>query len=438
MIINSMNREAEMKVTDAYLSNIDIIGEGFPDAVNDARRDFIEQFNLAGLPDDRDERYRHTDIGELFGRDREMYFTPSEPGFAYGEEMPVPEGYLIGLTNGFCNEPRLERTAEGALYGSLHAAAAEHPELFMRHYNSIADHQDTSLTALNSAFMQDGVFIYVPAGISVERPIVIDANYASGEEGLLCFPRSLVVLEQGASAELIFAHRAWGATSFLADAVREVSLAEGAKLSIHELNRMNHGSVFLLQSYLRQQSGSQAESMMAELGNGTVRCEYTTSLDGKDAETKYWGLYMDAARERTDMNLTIRHQAPECRSYELVKGIASGEGKGAFRGLVYVAPDAQHTEALQQSRNLLLGDTARIFAEPQLEIYADDVKCSHGATVGQLDDEAVFYMRQRGLSEQEARALQMTGFVNDILGHCRCGNFCDYLKELAAEKIKNL
>lgn len=183
---------------------------------------------------------------------------------------------------------------------------------------------------------------------------------------------------------------------------------------------------------------SHCSTMCSKTGEGYVRAAYNTSLTEPEAVSDVWSLYLCGGEEHCDINMAVRHLAPDCRSYSLVKGVAAGTAVGSFAGMVYVAQDAQRTDAQQQSRNLLLSDTARIFTQPQLEIYADDVKCTHGATVGQLDDEAIYYMRQRGLSEQQARRLQIEGFAYDVVQHCGCPNMCRHISELTAAKLEKM
>lgn len=430
-----MDRSLERQFPDAYIANLDIIGEGLPAWLNSARRGWLESFTLLGMPSAKDERYRHTDLRELFGREREQYFMPVE-GAAPTDRLPV-DGYAVDVVNGFCTEGmHLERTADMVTYGSLKAAASAMGGVVSKHYNSVAQNDTEAATALNSLFMQDGAFVHVPRGVKADRPFVLTFDYASQEEQL-CFARALIIIEEGASADVIISHH--NATpGFLADFVRETVVGAGATLNLSEVVRMDDGSALVAGNYLTQAADSRVNAMNVWLRGGVTRVDAVTGLTGRGAESNLYGLWFGTGGERTDVNVRMNHLVPDCNSFELVKGIVSGEAVGAFTGLVYVAQDAQRTVALQQSRNLLMSEAARIYAEPQLEIYADDVKCSHGATVGQLDTDAVFYMRQRGISEKDARRLQMYGFVNDIISRCPHGGACDFMAALAEERIGEL
>ena len=212
----------------------------------------------------------------------------------------------------------------------------------------------------------------------------------------------------------------------------EIELQNGASLSVSE--------VFLCESFaevrIKQSDESRCEYVVAELSGANAM--YRADLIGRNAEWKFDGVFIGCEREHCTVSLETRHEVPDCRSESLVKGVVSDNATGEFRGLVYVAPDAQHTDARQQSRNIELSDDAHIVAKPQLEIYADDVKCSHGATVGHRDDEALFYMRQRGLSERDARRLQIEGFVKDIVLRCPVAALREMLEAEVEIKLEKL
>ncbi len=433
-----MGQTIEQKLSDIYVSNLDIIGEGFPAAFIAPRSGYIENFMLLGLPSGRDERYLHSDVRQLFAsEERETYFTQlSERGEF--DPLDAIEGRRIVVENGFCSEQMVRTLPDGVIFGSLRDAATRYEELVLRHYNAVADNGGDALTALNSAFMQDGAFLYVPSGVHAAEKFLIDMRFASAESAQLCFSRMLVVVEDGASVEVAVIWRTAGDTRFLVNGVREAIVGRDASLTLTEVNRMGVGSNLVLNGYVRQESGSRAETTVDELGEGFARMGYATDLIGRDAESKLWGLYLAGGEEHASIAVEVRHQVPSCRSYELVKGIASGSAVGSFSGLVYVAPGAQQTDAMQQNRNLQMSDTARIYTRPQLEIYADDVKCSHGSTIGQLDDEAVYYMRQRGIGEAEARRMQLFGFVDDIISRCGCESLCEYVREAARDRLETI
>ncbi len=429
-----MDKQVEQqRLLEVYLSNIEMIGEGFSGAFNARRRECIEDFRLTGLPRRGDENYLYSQVRELFPEQAEFYFTPP----VWLEETVAQSGAdeRIVLCNGF-SDGTLHRTPQGVVYGSLRAALNGGAQDGVGRYGSAADNKGCALAALNSAFMQDGAFVYVPRGVKAGRRIVIDCRFRTREQAQVCFGRCLVVADEDAEADIVLEYRVGAGVT--ADCVVEYRAERGARIRSIQSDEVERGGALLAMNYVSQCERSGVESVFADLGDGFSRVDFATDLAGREAESRLWGLYLAGGDDHTDLNVRVNHAVPDCRSYELVKGVVSGEATGAFSGLVYVAPDAQRTEAMQQCRNLQLSDGARVYARPHLEIYADDVKCSHGATVGQLDGEQVYYMRQRGIGEQEARRLQMRGFVNDILAHCTCERTCDRLRELADEKIERL
>ncbi len=428
----------KQNLLDSYLSNIDIIGEGLPVWFNARRSDAVASLNLHGLPTAKQEQYLHSDIERLVEGEWEQYFVARRhPDPA--PILPEAEAYRIELRNGRAANECLSVSAEGAVYGSLRAAAcsAEYGAMVERWIDSVADMGDAP-TALTRMFVQDGAFVYMPAGVEVQTPIVIDSTYHAEGEAEMCFAQALVIAEEGARGEVIVTHRSQGAGRVMVGFTREAIVGRAADIHFTELYDLQQNCSIVNNNYIAQMSTSHCSTMCCKTGDGYVRAAYNSALTEREAVSDVWALYLCSGKEHCDLNLAVRHLAPDCRSYSLVKGAAAGESAGSFAGMVYVAQDAQRTDAQQQSRNLLLSDTARIYAQPQLEIYADDVKCTHGATVGQLDDEAIYYMRQRGLSEQQARRLQIEGFAYDVVQHCGCPNMCHLISELTAAKLEKM
>jgi Fe-S cluster assembly protein SufD len=430
-----MSKNIEHTLSETYAANFDIIAEGFPARLNGERGGYMEAFMLAGLPDAKDERFLQWDMRELFGRqEREIYFTTQR----VAEQFETIKGFEEAAVteNGFFRTGVFQRRLDGVVCAPLRSALATYPEI-AAYYNSIADNSGDSLTALNSAFTQDGIAIYVPAGVEAGE-ITIENRFASDEGAQMCFGRTLVVLGEGAAADLTILYRTAGETSFLVDHVREIVVGRGASLRLSEAVEMGEGSTLLVNSYMRQAADSHTQSVFTSSGEGDVRLALRTDLAEEHAEAELYGLYIAADRQIADIELRMNHTAPDCRSHQLVKGIAAGEATGVFTGMVFVDKMAQGTDATQQNRNIQLDDTARVYTRPQLEIYADDVKCGHGATVGQLNEEEIYYMRQRGISEHTARRMQMQGFAADITDRSHSAAFRDYVSIEVEDRIENL
>ena len=432
-----MPRPLEEILSDLYLSNIDIIGEGMPAWVNASRSRALENFNLLSLPSTKDENYRHTDISRLLDEEWETYFIPS--GLNREINRVVPRGgYSVDVINGFCTSPELTILDNGIVYGSLRSAMTQMGDVISQYYDRIAQGDSTATSALNTVFVQDGAFVYLPDAVEADETFSLTFAYHSEDHLQMSFSRVLVIAGKNAKANLVISHVSDGEGRFLIEHVRETYAGDGAEMKITEVNSCGRNASTIAGNYLRQESGSRVDMVTLWLNGAVTRVNAVTNLVGPDCESNLNGLYFADAAERVDVNMTVNHMVPGCHSAELVKGVVSGEAVGAFTGRVYVAPDAQHTEAYQQSRNIQLSDTAKIYTEPQLEIYADDVKCSHGATIGQMDEEAVYYMRQRGISESDAKRLQMFGFVNDVISKCPGDDLRERLATLAQSRIDEI
>ena len=418
-----MTKSTEERLLELYFANLDIIGDGFPLSLNSKRRDYLESFNLIGLPSKKDEAYRHTPIKGIFEQEWENYFIPTETP----NNLPC-EGdceCCIKVSNGFLGEDyRWLQMDNGVAIGSIKSALQHMPEVVLSHLNSMAQNDTEPLTALNSAFMQDCVFVFIPKGTKVERSICIEYNYSTKDQQVMSFARMLVVAEDGVDAKISVLHKNREG-SFMVNFVKEVYVGDSATVELTEFSDMNCNSVLFNNSYSSQKKQSKLSGVNIWLGGSVTRYNGVGEFDSTESENKFYGLYVSEGEQVFDINTYMNHKVSDCSSYQQVKGIAGGSSVGSFTGRVYVATDAQRSDAVQQSKNLLMGSDARVYAEPQLEIYADDVKCSHGATVGQINDDSIYYMRQRGLSEANARKLLMHGYINDIIMHCSIEHVCD-------------
>lgn len=268
----------------------------------------------------------------------------------------------------------------------------------------------------------EGVLIDIPAGCRAEGAVCITFEGNGGCD-------VVISAGEGSDAELVFLFDG------NATCGRFVNVCRGASLRVREVFASAAGESVAVSGRARLDSEAFMDTVTVELGDGAAKLSYVTALEGAMGKTVHSGLFMAGDGERKSVAVRVEHRVPDCHSDVTMKGVAAGEGFGAFDGMLYVARDAQRTEAYQQSRNLIMGGKARILTSPQLEIYADDVKCSHGATVGQMNDDAVYYMRQRGLSEAEARGLQLAGFVNDIIMRLD-GGLAERVLEAAERKIE--
>ena len=435
-----MEPSIEKKLTELFLSNAELLDEGQSPLLTRPRRAALEALNLLGIPPKgpgNGDRYHYTDLRGVFGEEWEHYFTPSHPGVA-PDDLPG-QMHRMKFLNGFCCDARhLTRLADGVVFGSLAAAAREYPGLVGKYYNTLPDGRGSAVAELTAAFVQDGAFVYVPRGIRVELPFAVECGLYGDGEAVASFGRNLFIFEEGSQAQLVIDYRTLSGERNLACRTREIFIGSGARVEMVESCRLNARSSLISASYARQQGDSVLHGVSVGLSAGLMRNEQTVLLEGRGAENHTNGLTIAGEQEHLDFATDIEHIASDCTSYQLFKGLAADGGTSVFSGRIYVAQDAQRTQAFQQNNNLLLSDDAHVYAKPQLEIYADNVKCSHGATVGQLDPEAIYYMRQRGIGLEDARRLQMYGFVLDVLGESGVQEMNELFDREIASKIEGL
>lgn len=435
-----MEPSIEKKLTELFLSNAELLDEGQSPLLTRPRRAALEALNLLGIPPKgpgNGDRYHYTDLRGVFGEEWEHYFTPSHPGVA-PDDLPG-QMHRMKFLNGFCCDARhLTRLADGVVFGSLAAAAREYPGLVGKYYNTLPHGRGSAVAELTAAFVQDGAFVYVPRGIRVELPFAVECGLYGDGEAVASFGRNLFIFEEGSQAQLVIDYRTLSGERNLACRTREIFVGSGARVEMVESCRLNERSSLISASYARQQGDSVLHGVSVGLSAGLMRNEQTVLLEGRGAENHTNGLTIAGEQEHLDFATDIEHIASDCTSYQLFKGLAADGGTSVFSGRIYVAQDAQRTQAFQQNNNLLLSDDAHVYAKPQLEIYADNVKCSHGATVGQLDPEAIYYMRQRGIGLEDARRLQMYGFVLDVLGESHVQEMNELFDREIASKIEGL
>jgi Fe-S cluster assembly protein SufD len=318
--------------------------------------------------------------------------------------------------------------------GSLKAASEQYPELVNAHLGKQAPVGD-SYIALNTAFSRDGFFLYAPKGATMDKPIQIINVFLSDEE-LMVQQRNLIILEPGSDVKIVVCDHTLSPQKFLSNSVTEVEVGENAFFDYFNVQNEHNEAVHVSHTYIHQQANSNARSMVITLHGGIIRNNLKINLDGQGADAHAFGLYLTDTKQHVDNFVFIDHAKPHCTSNELFKGVLDDQSTGAFTGRILVERDSQKTLAYQKNSNLLLTNEARMNSKPQLEIYADDVKCSHGATVGQLDEEALFYLRSRGIPETEARLMLMYAFAIEILDEIKIEPLKLRMQELIEKRLR--
>jgi Fe-S cluster assembly protein SufD len=384
----------------------------------------IERFAELGFPTLRDEEWRFTPLAALADNSFQTADAVRVADLTARElEALLPrtgQGCRLVTVNGRF-APELSQTSHlpaGAVVCSLAEALARHSQLLTPHLAKIVTYDDAPFVALNTAFLRDGVFVYLPRGTVLREPVHLVQVAHADAEPLAMYPRALITCEDNAQATVVQSYLGTGGITFT-NAVTEIVLGPGAHLDHYKVQRETKQAFHFETLQVRQGRSSNFRSQAVTLGGGLVRNEIGALLAAEGCECTLNGLYVAGGTQLVDNRTTIDHAMPHCASHELYKGILDGKAKGVFNGKIFVRQDAQKTDAKQTNKTLLLSDDATINTKPQLEIFADDVKCTHGATVGQLAGDALFYLRARGIGTDEARALLTFAFANDILGNIR-------------------
>ena len=411
------------------------------EVLNSPRAKAFEDFKRQGFPTKKVESYRYTDAGKLFAPDYGLNINrldiPVNPYDVFKCDVPNMSTALYFVVNDSFYNKALPKgnLPEGVLFGSLKELAEQYPDLLSKYYGKLADTSKDAIVALNTMLAQDGLLLYVPKGVVVEKPIQL-VNIQRADVNFMVNRRVLVIVEDGAQARLLMCDHTMDKVDFLATQVIEVFVGRGATFDLYELEENTTSTTRFSNLFVHQEADSNVLVNGITLHNGTTRNTTHVTLAGQGAHIDLCGMAIADKHQHVDNNTFIDHAVNDCTSHELFKYVLDDSATGAFAGKVLVREGAQHTASEQTNRNLCVTRQARMYTQPQLEIYADDVKCSHGATVGQLDENALFYMRQRGISEKEARLLLMFAFVGDVVDRIRLDALRDRLHLLVEKRFR--
>ncbi|MEN8182616.1 MAG: Fe-S cluster assembly protein SufD [Myxococcota bacterium] len=414
---------------------------GEPPWIETLRAEAAGELAAAGLPSRRLEEWRYTNVTPI----ARGGFEPAPPGHAEisrpdveGIAFPVFACSLFVFVNGRF-EPGLSAPSRGPglRVESLAQALANEPDSLASQLGRIGDPKGHPFAALNTAFLEDGAVVSVPAGIRAEQPIHLVFVSAANGTPTLSQPRVLVVAERGSQAVVIQDHVSLGPGPGLTNAVTEVLVGPDAGVDLVIVQRESDEQLHVSNVACRQERNSRLSCHTLTLGGAWVRNDLASLLMEEGAETRLDGLFVGAGDQLVDNHTLVDHAAPHCASQELYKGILGGRARGIFRGRVVVRPGAQKTDARQSNPNVLLCDGAEIDTKPQLEIHADDVRCSHGSSIGCLDPEALYYLRSRGIGERSARELLTRGFAAEILSRLPSDALADSLGEVLPGRLRS-
>ena len=432
---------AEKQYIELYEQSRQLISKHSSEVMNKVRDAAFERFKANGFPSRKVERYKYTDMAKLFepdyGLNLNRLHIPVNPYDAFRCDVPNLSTCLFFVVNdAFLNvSPKLP---DGVIVGSLKELSSlhtPHSTLIEKYYAKLAGKEGDAITDLNTMLAQDGLFVYVPKGVKVDRAIQV-INILRSDVDLMVNRRVLIVLEEGAEAKLLFCDHAADDRHFLATQVIEAFVGDHAKLDLYCLEETHHKNVRVSNVYIRQEANSSVNHHVMTLHNGITRNKLDLELAGEGAECRCNGCVIADKHQHVDNNTLITHLVPHCTSRELYKYVLDDEANGAFAGRVLVKPGAQKTESQMTNQNLCATKQARMYTQPMLEIYADDVKCAHGSTVGQLNDAALFYMQQRGISRKEARLLLQNAFINEVIDQLQLEPLRDRLRYLVEKRFR--
>ena len=436
---------SEQQYIELYEQARQMIMDHAPEAMNAVRDEAFENFKRQGFPSKKVERYKYTDIQKLFEPDYGVNLNrlqiPVDPYQAFRCDVPNLSTSLYFVVNDsfYKDDKPKGHLPEGVIIGSLR----DNPELVTRYYSKLAKTSEDAITALNTMLAQDGMLVYVPKHVKVDRAIqVINILKATPQNAqrvvsdLMVNRRVLIILEEGAELKMLFCDHAADDKNFLATQVIEAYVGDNASLDLYCLEETHYKNVRLSNVYIDQQANSRVNHNVITLHNGVTRNKLDLTFSGEGAECQCYGCVIADKQQHVDNNTLITHKVPHCTSNELYKYVLDDKATGAFAGRVLVEHGAQKTSSQMTNQNLTSTKEARMYTQPMLEIYADDVKCAHGSTVGQLNDAALFYMRQRGISLDEAKLLLQNAFINEVIDKMQLEPLRDRLHYLVEKRFR--
>ena len=415
---------SETQYIELYKESAKLLYEHSCEVMNLPRETAMQDFERLGFPTRKVERYKYTDVETAFapnfGLNLQQLNFSVDPYKAYRCSVPNIGTALYYMVNEqFYAAPKAKGVLPESVYvGSLRAYSLAHPEEIKKYYGKLAATKDDALTALNTALAQDGLLIFVPDGVKVEQTLQI-VNLMRGEMELMTNRRTLIIVGKKAEVSILFCEHTLDKSRFLTTSVTEVFLGAESNLNLYGVDETAQGSSLFENFYLQQDADSHLEYAAITLQADLIRRQADFMFVGPNSDAHVMGAVVAGGTEHVDNNLLIDHRIGKCKSDVLYKYVLDGEAVGAFAGKVLVRKDAQKTDSQETNANLCVSPAARMFTQPMLEIYADDVKCNHGSNVGQINETALFYMGQRGIPPEEARMLLQHAFVNEVISKIR-------------------
>ena len=421
---------------DLHDAHLDAINSHSAPQLNALRQEARKALDNAALPRKGSDDYEATDLNAVLAPDYGVNINhvdlSRESTTRFRCEVPNLSTCLYYVFNDtFRRSATAGQSGDNASVESFQAT--KHPQVLAQHYGSVAS-LDNTCTALNTMLAQDGVLIYVPKGSATTKPIQL-INVFDANARLMAVRRLLIVLEDDAQARVLVCDHTKGDQQYLSLETVEIVVGRNAQLGYYHMEESDEHTTRLSQMWVRQSEGSNVLIDGLTLTNGFTRNDYHIDVDGEQCGTQLLGMAIATGEQHIDNHTLINHNAPRCQSNEMFKYVLNDNAVGAFAGKILVKPDCPKIDAYQGNRNIVAAPSARMYTKPQLEIYTDDVKCSHGSTVGQLDQDALFYMQTRGISMPVAQKLLMQAFMSDVIDGVRLESLRDRLRHLVEMRL---
>ena len=432
---------AEQQYIDLYSQCEALVNRHPSDVLNAPRAKALADFKAAGFPKANSEDYKYTDVAQAFTPDFGLNINrlaiPFNPYDVFRCDVPNLSTCLYFVVNdSFYDKVKPDvKLPDGVYAGGLLAFTKQFPDIAAKYYAKAACSGKDGIIALNTLLAQDGFVLYVPKGVVVEKPVQL-INVLRSDVDTMANSRILIILEEQAQAKLLVCEHTMDLNNFLSTQVVEIFAAEGSHFDYYNLEESNEMTSRFSSLHAKLEASANVLVNGISLNNGTSRNNYYVELLGEYAEATLCGMSIIDQEQKVDTYSHVTHAVPNCTSTELFKYVLDDKAVGAFSGRILVKEGAQKTQAYQTNRNLSSSREARMYSKPQLEIYADDVKCSHGMTTGQLDENALFYMRSRGIAEAEARMLLSVAFTRDVIDYVRMDALKDRLHLLVEKRFR--
>ena len=429
-----------------YISNFEL----FENSLNGSRKtpfhqirkDAISKFSDLGFPTPRNEEWKYTNVAPIL----QHKFKPSSEPARLPKDIlndftfdGLKEVLLVFINGHFSEElSKFNCNSNRLIIDSLSNALMNHSEIIETHLSRYASFENETFTALNTAFTHDGAFVYFPENTIIEESIHIINISNSRDSEFVSHPRNLIIVGKGSQLRIIETYDHLSENIYFNNVVTEMVIGVDALVDHIKIQEESKKSYHIANTQIHQDHGSVYFSVNIDLGGALVRNNMNVLLNANNCECNLYGFYFGGGTQHIDNHTFIDHAKPHCYSNELYKGILDEKARGVFNGKIMVRPDAQKTNALQSNKTLLLTNDASINAKPQLEIFADDVKCTHGATIGQLDEEALFYLRTRGIGEDMAGAMLRYAFARDVFSNIRIGQVRKKLDDIIIQRLQKI